>query len=66
MIDCTKCSHWDIFEWRATLSARLPEGGFTDTPITEHVETCKIGLSPMENGKTVTSTLEKCEGARRE
>lgn len=62
MIDCTTCRHWDVFEWRATLSARLTEGGFKDTPIHEHVETCKIGRSPVESGKTVTSQLEACKG----
>lgn len=60
MIDCTTCCHWDVFTWNAAIWHRA-DGGFVDEPVTEHVETCSKGLIPVEDGRTVGTTVGKCE-----
>ena len=60
MIDCKTCRHWDSFEWHAVIWHRVT-GGFLDEPITEHVETCSIGLSAIEDGRAVSSRIEECK-----
>lgn len=60
MIDCKTCRHWDVFRWDAVIWHRVT-GGFLDEPTSEHVETCSKGLSPIENGITTSSKVERCD-----
>lgn len=54
MIDCRVCCNWDVFD-------HVAYDGVTKQWISTHVETCKIGLSEMDGGRTVSSKVQKCE-----
>lgn len=67
MIDCRTCIHWDEFDSEVTHMRRVddpsePEYGidFEFEKEVFRVETCAKGLSPMEDGKTIGQTVERC------
>lgn len=54
MINCQLCRHWDVFD-----SETIDH--YTHERRVVHVETCKLGLSPVEDGKTASKFVEKCD-----
>lgn len=58
MINCQLCANWHVFDSKAT-------DHYTHVQHTVRVETCKLGLSPIDKGKTVSKFVEKCDAYRR-
>lgn len=45
-------------DWKRVMGDRIQ---WIDTPVSEHVETCAKGLSEYVDGRTVASSVEKCD-----